>query len=281
MLWNNVFYKNVSASSCCCNHKCTRFDLIRNYRISSTSQIVNAPDFNYISSGAHDVCSHWVQEISKIDNMRFFCCVFNDAQSLCFYSGKHCVHCCAYRNNVQIDLISSKTVGSYVDHTVIKIAIRTQCGKCFQMLIDRTISQRTSSRHWNSRLIEFSQQRSEKIIRSSHLSCTFIRHTEIIDPACVDSECVSADGLYLCAHFIKNSQTYWNVAYIRYIFKNTRFIGQYYSRYNSNGSVFSSADFDFAMQTATALNNKFFQDFLSLRYPCRRIPSSFSSPFLL
>ena len=92
------------------------------------------------------------------------------------------------------------------------------------MLVDRTVAQWTSAGHGNSCLIEFSEERSEEIIRSTHLSCILIRYAELIYCSRIDPVGVLAYILDLCTQFFKDLDTDSDIADLGHVFYDTWFI---------------------------------------------------------
>ena len=83
MLRNNILNNNITMCSCCCHHKCSSLDLIRNNRISTSVKSLNAFDTDYISSCTFNVSTHRIKEIRYINYMRFLSRIFQNSVSLC------------------------------------------------------------------------------------------------------------------------------------------------------------------------------------------------------
>ena len=147
MLWNDVLDDSVTFCSGDSDHKSTGFDLIRNNRISSTVEVFNSTNLNNVCTCTHDVCTHRVEEISEVNDMRFFSRIFDDSKSLSFNSCEHSIHGSTDSYNVKEYLITSELISSEIDHSLTEIIICTESCKSFKVLIYRTVSERTSARH--------------------------------------------------------------------------------------------------------------------------------------
>ena len=139
----------------------------------------------------------------------------------------------------------------------------TKRRKCLQVLIDGAIAQRTSTRHGNSCLSKTAKQCTQEIIGSTHSSCTFIRHAKIFQSICMNPNGSRIEVFHTGTHFIQNMETDGNIADIRYILQNTRFVTQQDSRNQCNCCIFCAANFYFSGQTPSAVNHILIQLILS------------------
>ena len=92
MLRNDIGHQHVALGGSGSDHKCARFDLIRNDGIHCTVQPFYAADLDDIGTCTHDLCTHRVQEVCQIDDVRFLGGVFNDSQTLGTDCCQHGIH---------------------------------------------------------------------------------------------------------------------------------------------------------------------------------------------
>ena len=83
----------------------------------------NTTNFDYISTCTHDVCAHGVKEVCKVYDMRLFGRIFKDSETLCLYSGEHCVDSSADGYLIEINLCSEKKISVKFNNTVFNCII--------------------------------------------------------------------------------------------------------------------------------------------------------------
>ena len=164
MLRNNIAYCNITACSCCCKHKSTSLDLIRNNRILCTMKSLNTTDADHISTCTLDISTHTVQEIGNINNMRLSCSILDNCTACCHGSCHHDIDSRADRNHIQEDMTSMKILSPGNDSTMENIHLSTKSTKSFQMLVDRSAADITSARKRNFCMFILSEQCTQKII---------------------------------------------------------------------------------------------------------------------
>ena len=150
--------------------------------------------------------------------------ILDDGETLCLYGCEHCVHSSSDCYNVEEYLISGELIGNKVYHALTESILRAESCESLQVLIYRTVSERTSARHGYSCLAELAQKSSQEVIGSTHFSCVLIRNTELIYCRRIDPVCIFAHVFDLSAHFLKDMETDPDIADVRYIFYNARFI---------------------------------------------------------
>ena len=75
-------------------------------------------DFNHIRAGTAYIGAHGIEEVCKVNDMRFLCGVFNHGQPRRFDRREHAVNGRAYRHHIQINAVAVKVRSLYIDHTV-------------------------------------------------------------------------------------------------------------------------------------------------------------------
>ena len=167
----------------CCgggDHICACLDLVGDNCVVCSSEILCTLDLDYVGACAHDVCAERVEEVCKVNYMRLFGSIFDNGLTCCSHSCKHCVDGCAYGYLIKIYLRADKSICADVYHSVVESANRTQSGKCLEMLVNGSVAEIAAAWHWNSGSAEFSEKRSEKIIRASHMTCKLIGNDRIL-----------------------------------------------------------------------------------------------------
>ena len=149
MLRNNIQYRYISLCSGCCEHECSCFDLIRDYGIFCSVKALYTTDLDHICTCSPDVGSHAVQEVRNIYNMWLFCNIFQNSKSFCHSCCHHNVNRCTNTYHIEINMLSDKTVCLCNDLAMFNIYICTQRTESFQMLVDWSASDITSSRKCN------------------------------------------------------------------------------------------------------------------------------------
>ena len=178
MLGNHIFHQDIPAGGSGSHHIGSCLNLIRNNGIRRAAQIGAAVNFNHIGACAANICSHGIEEVGQINNMGLLCRVLNHRRALDADSGKHDIHGCAHRNNVQIDTVSNQLRSAHVHHTALQAVSGSKRRKALKMLVNRTHAEIAPSGHRHHRMVKTSQQSAQKIIGAANMACQLIRrHT--------------------------------------------------------------------------------------------------------
>jgi hypothetical protein len=73
MFRDDIFNHDIASGRCCCKHKGSGFDLVRNNGILCPVKLLNTADTDHIGTGTFDIGTHAVQEVRNIDNVRLTC----------------------------------------------------------------------------------------------------------------------------------------------------------------------------------------------------------------
>ena len=177
MLWSHVLNCDVSAGSRRGYHISTGFNLIRNYRICSPVHFAHAANFYHVCTRAPDVRSHGIEEIGKIDDMRFLCRVLDDCESLGSYGGKHYIDSRAHRHHVERYARAFKSILCRKrNYAVAETRLCPQRFKSLEMLVDRSDSKVTAAWHRNPCKTESAKQSAEHVVRSAHIPGKLLTH---------------------------------------------------------------------------------------------------------
>ena len=260
MLRDNVFDKRIAL--CCGNrhHKRTCLDLIRDYRILCAVESVHALDLDNVSTGAHYICAHGVEEVREIDNVRFLGGVFKYGKTLRLDSGEHSVYGSSYGDFVEIDLRSEKEISLDINDTVYYRAFCSEGTEAFQMLIHRSVTEIAPARHRNLSVSESAEQRSKEIVRSSHGTRKLVRHRHIPDRSRVYFERILIDESDLRAELAQDTKIYRNIVYGRNIFEHAGPVGKDNSRYDRDCGILCTAYLYFTRKSVSAVYYKFLQN---------------------
>ena len=134
------------------------------YTICTTIQLLNAFNADNVRSCAADMCAHVIEEVRSIDDMRLFSGIFDNCLSLRHNGSQHDINCCAYRDNIEIYILSVHMSGFSDNIPVLNTYIGANSLKAFYMLVNRSAADVTASRNRNFSLSVFSEKRSQKII---------------------------------------------------------------------------------------------------------------------
>ena len=129
MLWNHVFNQHIALCSCCCKHIRTCLDHIRYDRIAGSVQGIDTLDPDHIGSCSFDVCSHAVQEVRHIDNVRLFRCILNRCISSCHRSCHHDVDGGSNGNHIQENVASMQICRTCHDCAMTDAYLSTKCAE--------------------------------------------------------------------------------------------------------------------------------------------------------
>ena len=103
MLRNHILDRHITSGRRRRKHKGSRLDLIRNNRILRSMKATNTTDTDDIGSRALDICSHAVEEVCNIHNVRLLCRILKDCLTLCESRCHHDIDRCSDRNHIEID----------------------------------------------------------------------------------------------------------------------------------------------------------------------------------
>ena len=145
MLRNNIQYRYISPGSCCCEHECSCFNLIRDHRIFCAVETLYTTDLDHVCTCSSDVGSHAVQEVCNVYNVRLFRNIFQNGKSFCHSCCHHNIDGCSNTYNVKINMFSNKTVCFCNNLAMFDIYICTKCTESFEMLVNWSASDIASS----------------------------------------------------------------------------------------------------------------------------------------
>ena len=200
MLRNYVQHSHISFGSCRCEHKCSCFNLIRNHGILCPMKLSHTTDLNNICSCTTDICTHTVQEVCHIYNVWFLGNVLHNGLSLCHCRSHHHIDRCSDAHHIKINMLPYQTLCLCNNLTMLNFNFCTKRTESFQMLIDRSAADITSSRKCNFCMLIFSKQCSQQIVGSSDLLDIIIFNTEISDPSAIDSNRMTVHTLNICSN---------------------------------------------------------------------------------
>ena len=218
MLGNYIFYCNVSACSSRRKHKGSCLDLIRNNRIFCAVKLLHTFYADNVCSGALNVSSHAVQEVSYINYMRLSGRIFDNRASRSHRCCHHNVDGCANRHNIQENMASVKIFRTCHNRPMKNLYICSQSPEALQMLVNGTASDIASARKRHLRMFIFSKQRAQKIIGCADFFNVFIINADIGNGRTINLYCRSVDSFYLGSDPGNCFQQNIDVSYVRQIF---------------------------------------------------------------
>ena len=98
MFGNDIDNLDVTVRGGTRDHIGSRLNLVGNNRIRGSMQTRNPVDFNHIRAGTAYIGAHGIEEVCKVNDMRFLCGVFNHGQPRRFDRREHAVNGRAYRH---------------------------------------------------------------------------------------------------------------------------------------------------------------------------------------
>ena len=153
----------IAHGSCCCHHKGSGFDLIRDDGVLCTMKLLNALDTDDISTCALYIGSHTVEEVGNINDVRFLSRVLDDGLTLCHSSCHHDVDGGSYADNIEVDVTSDKLI-SFGINDVLNVDLSTKRCKSLDMLVNRTKPDMASAGKCNSGILILAKKSSEQVV---------------------------------------------------------------------------------------------------------------------
>ena len=170
----DIVDSDTTAGRGSCAHICACLDLVGNDRIGDAVHTGNAADLDNVGACASYVGTHGVEEVREVYDVGFLSRVFDNGKTLCAACGEHDVHGSAYRNHVEVDVRSDKTLFlvacGFDDRAVYESGLSAESLKALEVLVDRANAEVTAAGQRNLSLAVFTEQRAEKIVGSSHAS---------------------------------------------------------------------------------------------------------------
>ena len=127
--------------------------LIRNNRIFGLVKGFYTSDTDHICTRSLDTCSHTVQEVRNVYNMRLSRCILDRSTARCHRSCHHNVNCCTNRNHIKENVAAMKILSLGNNCAMTDINLRTKSTESLQMLVNWTASDIASSWECNMSLI--------------------------------------------------------------------------------------------------------------------------------
>ncbi|MPM43716.1 hypothetical protein SDC9_90393 [bioreactor metagenome] len=169
MLDNHIFHQHTLTHCSRSGQIGSRFDAVRYHRVSATMQALHAFDPDDVCTGSADFCPHVVQQDTNINDFRLFGHILNDCFAFCFDRRQDDVDRRSDRNHIKIDALAFQPLFrcSQVDGTHFVAHCRAQRLETFDVLIDRSGAQETTSRQPDDAFTKFRKDSSHEIIRST------------------------------------------------------------------------------------------------------------------
>ena len=103
MLTNGIFDEDIAARHRRCNHIRSSLDTVWNDRIRCRRKARHTVDLNTVCSCATNVCSHDIEIVRKIHNLRLKCRILEDRLPLSTGCRHHHIFRGTYTRKVKID----------------------------------------------------------------------------------------------------------------------------------------------------------------------------------
>ena len=206
MLRNHIHNCNIASCSRRREHKCSRFDLIRNNRILRSVQTLYAAYLDHIRSRASDVRSHAVQEVRHIYYMRLLRHILHNSQAFRHRSSHHHIDRRSYTDHIEVNVLAYQTVCLCNDLSMPDLHICSQSPEALKMLVDRPASDITSSRKRNLRMLILPKQCSQKIIRCPDLLNIIVFNIYTVDVLSINLDSVTIHSANPCSYPLNRIQ---------------------------------------------------------------------------
>ena len=257
MLGNNILNENLSACTGDSRQVGPGFYLVGNDGIKSAVHSLHAVYLDNAGTCALNICTHGVQEVCKVNDMRFFSSVFYNGFALGLYGSKHNIHGCANRHNVEINIgtlkIAFGSIGNY--HTVHNVHISTHGLESLDVLVNGTHAKITAAGHCAAGVTKATKHCADEVIGCSDGAHHFAGAFPAAYAAAINIHSVLVNSTDIGTHCFKDIQKERYVANLGYIFNSANAVNQQGCRYNGNGRVLCAADFNFAIQRFSAAND--------------------------
>ena len=214
VLGDHIAYHHISPGCRCRTHKGARLDLVRDNGILRAVQMIHSPDTDGIRACSLDVCTHAVQKVSYIYNMRLLGRIFKDCLSLCQGSCHHNINGSAYRNHIKIDMAGHQVDRMGKHRSPLDHYLCSQCPKSLDMLVNGPAADVASAGKRNLSTFVFTQKRSDKIIRSSNSADEFIIHGNLLDIAAINPHRVAVHPLHPRANLLDSLKHHIDILHI-------------------------------------------------------------------
>ena len=241
------------------HHIAARLNLVGDDGIVAAVQGLHAVNLDDISTCAVNVCTHHIQKVGKVHNVRLTRNVFQHGGSLGQHGGQHSVHRCTDRNRVKKDMAARKVLRTDMNLAVLHRILRTEGGESLQMLVNGARAQIAAARHGHLTGAETPQQCAQKVVAGAHLAGQLVGDLGAVDMGCINFIGTAADHADIRTQLAQNLQGRHNVTDTGQIFNQTFPTRQNCGRQNSNRGVLCAANVDIANKRLPPANNVFFQ----------------------
>ena len=170
VLRDNVVQRDVPLRDSGGHHIAAGLDLVGNDGVVAAVHLLDAVDLDDVGTGAVYVCTHHIQEIGQIDNVRLTGHVFKNRRAFGQDSGQHGVHRGTDGDRVKKDVSADQMLRPDVDLAVLHGILCTKGGEGFQVLVNRARAQIAAARHGDLTGTKAAQQCAEKVVACSHLA---------------------------------------------------------------------------------------------------------------
>ncbi len=258
MLGNDIFYHDITLCRSGCKHKGPRLNLIRNNRVLCLVKLLHTADTNNIRTCTFDIGSHTVQEIRNVYDMWLPRAVLNNRISIRHRSRHHDIDRRPHRNGVKENMTAVQMICLCNNKSVPDRNLGAKRLKAFQVKVDRSAADVTSSRKRNLRLFVFAEQRANQIIGRADFFDIFIFNADFSDMLAVQQSCMPRNAIHLHTDTLHRFKKDVDVTNIGKIFNQYRIIRHNSSCKNTERRILCSANFHFTNQRIATPDNILF-----------------------
>ena len=189
MLADRILDKDIAARHCRRDHIRPRLNAVGDDGVIRSHEPGHTVDLDAVRARAADVCSHDVQIIREIDNLRLKCRILEDRLSL----GTGCRHHHILRRTdtreIEIDPSPLQPVRRRgMNRPLRDVDLCAECLKALEMEINRTRSNRAAPRQRDLRTPLAGKQRSHDEKGCAHLANQFVWCGHRRNPRCVNRQ---------------------------------------------------------------------------------------------
>ena len=190
MLRNDIVNAHFFSTRSCNHNKCTCFNSIWNNFMETAHQIIYAINCDNICTSTSDFCTHFVQQCCNVNNLWFFCGIFNRCSAFCINCSHHNIDCCSYRCNIQENLSANQFFRSDVIASLFKFHFCTKCFKSFNMKINWTRAKIAATWHFHSDMAILSKKCSHEVIGSSQFCYCILNKISILHICWINNQMI-------------------------------------------------------------------------------------------
>ena len=134
----------------------------------STAQSADAINHDSIRAMALNLGAHLDQQLGQVDHFGLSCGIFQDGTALGQHGSHHQVFSTGDSDHVRADDRSFQAAGLGNDKAMLNANVRTECRQALDVLVNRPLTDRATTRQAHTRFAKAGDERSEHQNRGTH-----------------------------------------------------------------------------------------------------------------